>query len=256
MKYCSIICTHYSLADDSGETRLGVKMTSDMREEAEEKGFKMEDYTRSKLLKIHMKTLLENTDYPYELIVVDNGGNPDDTDFLLDLTRKKKITTLIRNADNMLFGYGRNQALAMATGNYICIMDNDLEFQKGWLTACVGLLERYSDRKLIATPYLSPDKDNDKYNLPNIDGNRMNGGCGSNCMIMTPETLKDVGQFRYSQVAGTYWHRTLSKRGYSIIMPPKDMIFHTGCFGGLNFHKKVRVIKTLSNGEEAIFHDY
>jgi len=241
---------HYSLADDYGELRLGKKMTDGMKERLEKQGFKMEDYTRSKLMKIAIKTLIENTDYPYELIVVDNGGNPDDTDFLLDLVRKKKITTLIRNADNMLFGYGRNQTIPMATGDYICIMDNDLKFQKGWLTECVGLLEKHSDRKLIATPYLSPEKDNAKYNLPSPEGSRMNSACGSNCMVMTPETLKDVGMFRYDGVAGTYWHRSLSKKGYSIILPPKDMVFHTGCFGGINFYKKIKVFKTLSNKTE------
>ena len=246
---------HYSLADDHGETRLGVKMTDGMKERLEEKGFKIKDYTRSKLMRHTMRTLLENTEYPYELIVVDNGGNPDDTDYLLWLTRQKKITTLIRNADNMLFGYGRNQAIPMATGDYICIMDNDLRFDKGWLRTCVGLLEKHSDRKLIASPYLSPEKDNPKYNLPSPKEYRLNSACGSNCMVMTPETLKDVGMFRYEGVAGTYWHRALSKKRYSIILPKKDMIFHTGCFGGINFHKKMRVVKTLSNGKEAIFHE-
>jgi len=245
--------THYSLADDYGETRLGIKMTDGMRERLEKQGFKMEDYTRSKLMRHTIRTLLKNTDYPYELIVVDNGGNPDDTDFLLDLTRKKKITTLIRNADNMLFGYGRNQAIPMATGDYICIMDNDLRFNKGWLTACINLLEKYPDEKLIASPYLSPEKDNNKYNIPSPKGSRKNSACGSNCMIMTPETLKDVGMFKYNSVAGTYWHRALSKKGYSIILPPEDMIFHTGCFGGINFHKPMKVAKTLSNGTEVIF---
>ena len=115
----------------------------------------------------------------------------------------------------------------------------------------MGLLEKHSDRKLIASPYLSPDKDNPKYNLPSLDDNsRLNSACGSNCMIMTPETLKDVGMFRYEGVAGTYWHRELSKKGYSIILPPKDMVFHTGCFGGINFYKKMRVFKTLSNKTE------
>ena len=241
---------HYSLADDHGETRLGIKMTDGMKERLEEKGFKIKDYTRSKLMRHTMRTLLENTEYPYELIVVDNGGNPDDTDYLLGLTRQKKITTLIRNADNMLFGYGRNQAIPMATGDYICIMDNDLRFDKGWLRTCVGLLEKHSDRKLIASPYLSPEKDNPKYNLPSPKEYRLNSACGSNCMVMTPETLKDVGMFRYEGVAGTYWHRELSKKGYSIILPPEDMIFHTGCFGGINFHKAMKVAKTLSNGKK------
>ena len=247
---------HYGLADDYGETRLGVKMTDGMRNRLEKQGFSMENYTRSKLMKAHMRTLLENTEYPYELIVVDNGGNPDDTDYFLELVRQKKITTLIRNADNMLFGYGRNQALPMATGDYICIMDNDLKFEKGWLRTCVELLEKHSDRRLIASPYLSPEKDNTKHNLPSPDGeSRLNSACGSNCMIMTPEVLKDVGIFKIDQVAGTYWHRALSKKRYSIILPKKDMIFHTGCFGGINFHKKMRVVKTLSNGKEAIFHE-
>ena len=83
-KYASIILVHYSLVDDYG----GKKAWADQD-------------TRSEMLKQSISSIVENTSYPAELIVMDNGGNPDDSDYLLDLARKGVINTYVRYSDNM-----------------------------------------------------------------------------------------------------------------------------------------------------------
>jgi len=255
MKYASIIMVHYSLADDFGETRMGFRASPARIASLKKSGFDMKDYTRSNLLKWTLESLIKNTVYPYELIVIDNGGKPDDTDYLLGLLREGKITTLIRNRDNMCFGYGRNQGLGMATGDYVCIIDNDISFEKNWLKTCVELLEKYPDKKLISSPYITPDKLQQRYILPNLDGNRVNSSCGSNCMVMTRKTMDDIGEFQYGEIAGTFWHRNMSKLGYSVIVPPKDMVIHTGCMGGFNYKKRMKVFKTLSDNTKIMLYE-
>ena len=112
----SIIICHYSLVDDFGGGRA-----------------LLEDKTRSEMLRETMFSLIENTDYPADIIVIDNGGKPDDSDFLLELTRLGKINTYVRNKNNMYFGFAWNQGAKLATSDYLCFTCNDIHFGKSWL---------------------------------------------------------------------------------------------------------------------------
>mgnify|MGYP001586065104 FL=1 len=91
----------------------------------------MNDF-RSAVMRESIKTLIE-TAPEAEIIVVDNGGNLSDSIHLLSLAEEKKIACYIRNRNNMSFGFARNQGLDMATGEYICIADNDIFYKPGWL---------------------------------------------------------------------------------------------------------------------------
>ena len=253
MKYASIIMVHYAKADDFGEKKLGFKTSHSQKERLESMGVDLKNYTRSKLLREHMDSLTKRTKYPHELIIVDNGGSPDDSDYLVDFVRKGLANIYIRNRDNMCFGYARNQALKLATGDYIVIMDNDLSFHEGWLTKCIELLEKYPDRKFIATPYITPDNDTEKYRRGEIDGNRLNASAGSNCLVMKRETMEELGEFQYNTTAGSVWQRHMIKNGYLIIMPPKDMAEHLGALGGMQLVEPVKVYKTLSEGTKINF---
>ena len=244
---------HYAKADDFGEPRLGFKVSHSIKKMLEDLGLDLKIYTRSNLLIEHMDSLIKQTKYPHELIIVDNGGNPDDSDYLVDFVRRGLANIYIRNKDNMCFGYARNQALKLATGDYIVIMDNDLHFKGKWLTKCIELLEKYPDRKFIATPYVTPDKDNEKHMRGKIDGNRLNVSAGSNCLVMKRETMEELGYFPYGTTAGSVWQKHMIKSGYLIIMPPKDMIEHLGALGGMQLLMPVQVFKTLSDGTKIHF---
>ena len=85
MKHVSIIVCHYSRIDDFGEKAAGKNPQK-----------------RSDLLRKCIESLIQNTDYPAELIVMDNGGNPDDSDYLLSKAREGKLTH-VRFPQNMNF---------------------------------------------------------------------------------------------------------------------------------------------------------
>ena len=61
-----------------------------------------------------------------EIIVVDNGEYLPDSEWLLKQTHEGRIASYVRNRKNMHFGFGRNQGLRMASGDYIVICDNDI----------------------------------------------------------------------------------------------------------------------------------
>src|SRR3990167_8331850 len=69
-----------------------------------------------------------------EIIVIDNGGNKQDSELLLNLNESGAIACYIRNRKNMHFGFARNQGLkiaSIASGEYIVISDNDILFKQG-----------------------------------------------------------------------------------------------------------------------------
>lgn len=84
--YVSMIIVHYSKVDDFGEIKASDNLP-----------------TRSELMKMCLESIEKNTDFPVELIVIDNGGNPDDSDYLLSKVRSGLINTYIRNKENMHF---------------------------------------------------------------------------------------------------------------------------------------------------------
>jgi glycosyltransferase involved in cell wall biosynthesis len=232
MQHVSIIITHYSLYDDHGEER------------------RYGGPPRSDMLYVTMGTLSKYTDYPAEIIVVDNGGDKDDSNYLLDLNRSGVINTYIRNKNNMNFGWGWNQAAKLATGDYLCFTCNDLQFKENWLSQTIKPLLNHPEKKLIATPLVTPDKNAPKWQRGELDGYRLNAFAGSNCMLMHKSVYQTVGEFSTSTVAGTLWHRTMHKMGYLVVAPPEDLAIHLGQNGGVNFYRNIKVKKILLNGEE------
>ena len=123
MKFASIIITHWAMNDE-----------------------------RSDVMVKSIASLNEVIKYPYELIVVDNGGSEEDSEFFNSLVNHGRISTYIRNSNNRHFGYARNQGIAVAQGDYIAIIDNDILHKKDWLTDCIKVLEDNPNEKIYATP--------------------------------------------------------------------------------------------------------
>lgn len=234
-KYASIILVHYSLVDDYG----GKKAWADQD-------------TRSEMLKQSISSIVENTSYPAELIVMDNGGNPDDSDYLLDLARKGVINTYVRYSDNMQYAFAHNQGAKLATGDYLVFTCNDVSVKKDWLKECIRLLEQNNDRRLVATP-LIVSHIHPKYNKEKIGDDRINPFAGSNCMIMDRRTWADLGELHVYSDFGNQWFLDKVRKGYKSIAPPEDLAIHLANHRGLNWRQKVKIVKTLLNKEEINF---
>jgi len=97
---------------------------------------------RCKLARESFESLYESVKHlPVEMIVVDNGGDLEISNYFLKLANENKISHYIRNSNNLWFGYARNQGLKISTGNYICVADNDLTFLPGWLDECLDMFK-------------------------------------------------------------------------------------------------------------------
>jgi len=68
-------------------------------------------------------------EYPTQLIFVDNGSSDGTREFLAE----QRDVHLIANTQNVGAPAARNQALAVATGDYVAFMDNDVFVSERWL---------------------------------------------------------------------------------------------------------------------------
>lgn len=236
MKHASIVIVHYSKPDDFGGKRA-VLATK----------------TRSQLLRDSLTSLFESLDYPTEVIVMDNGGNPDDTEYLTNLVREGKVDTLVRYKNNMNFAFAWNQGFRISTGDFVCFTCNDIYYEKGWLSECIKLMEKYSDRKLISAPFITRDKDNKSYNKEVLEDARINSLAGSTCFIIRPEDFKEIGEVAHHRVGGSIWHRRMCKKGYQVIVPLQNKGNHMGHRAGTDFTQHVEIERVLLSGDKVNF---
>src|SRR3972149_6170603 len=109
MNHVSIVVCHYGKIDDFGELAAGKNPPK-----------------RSDLLRTCVESIIHNTNYPAELIVMDNGGDPDDSEYLLGKAREGKLTH-VRFPQNLHFAMAWNQGAKLATGGHLAFLCNDIE---------------------------------------------------------------------------------------------------------------------------------
>lgn len=102
------------------------------------------------------------TDVEYELIVIDNGSDPETIEYLSGQGDLK----LIANRENLGFAGGCNQGIQAASGKYIMLLNNDTIVTEKWLYHMVQFLEEHEEaamtgpltnatvgKQMIAVPY-------------------------------------------------------------------------------------------------------
>jgi len=100
-------------------------------------------WNQLKATKICLKSLFENTNFPYRLIIIDNGSEKKTKEFLEDFVkqnREQKIE-LYRNEENEGFVKAVNRGMKAGNAEYICILNNDTIVTNGWLSEMVSIGE-------------------------------------------------------------------------------------------------------------------
>ena len=220
------------------------------------------DKKRADIFKESIQSLLETTkDLPVEIIIVDNGGDAHTSGYIDGLLLGGAVQMVIHNANNMHFGFARNQGIILSNGNYIVSADNDILYEEGWLEACWEALEAYPTKKVYATPIQYPRAVNGKlhkrYDLGDIlvgdDHYHLNTRAGSNCFVIRKRDLMNIGLFKHHRVVGTVWTDNANNKGYSAIVTPNDMVVDLGLRNGYNLKQPLPIKRTLRNGEEVFF---
>jgi len=101
-------------------------------------------------LKNCLKGLEQNTDYPYEVIIVDTGTTDPDALEILHTTYHRVIR------DKFHFSKNNNAAVKLAHFKYILFLNNDTIPLKGWLSEMVKHIQR-SDVGIVGSRLLYSD---------------------------------------------------------------------------------------------------
>src|SRR6185436_3366035 len=91
---------------------------------------------------------LQSDYFNFEIIILDNGSKHKEAEKLeKEFVMNKKINKtikVIKNKMNVGYAAGMNIALTYATGDYVMIVNNDMEFEKDCIKELSGGLTKYS----------------------------------------------------------------------------------------------------------------
>lgn len=108
------------------------------------------------LLKKCLGSIYQNQgDLALEIFVVDNASNDGTPEMVKNEFPKVK---LIANNKNLGFARANNQAIKLATGDYVLFLNPDTEIFVGTLQKSVDFINSHSDCGILGAQILNPDK--------------------------------------------------------------------------------------------------
>ncbi len=98
-----------------------------------------------------VESLIKNTEFPFRLIIIDNGSRKKTKAYLESLKSDGRLEgyILIRNEENLGYTRATNQGMEIADGEYICLLNNDTIMTKGWLKEMVRVAELSPDIGIV-----------------------------------------------------------------------------------------------------------
>ncbi|GAB4480731.1 MAG: hypothetical protein Kow0088_22500 [Anaerolineales bacterium] len=107
------------------------------------------------VLKVCLGSILQNTDLSYDLLVFDNASCPEARQYLRELHEQGKIQFLWLSDKNIGKAGAWNIIFSGAPGEIIAYADSDVYFYPGWLSALVGVLEKFPNVGMVTGMPLS-----------------------------------------------------------------------------------------------------
>ena len=163
-------------------------------------------YQRPKWLNDTLFSLCDNTNYPFELIINDDGSV--DNDSVLHGWRNS--ATIITNPNGWNEGVGRsiNKCFKIATGDILIKVDTDLQFVQGWLETVVDLFddEEHARLGLLGLCHYYHDPVDMRKTLINeLDDYDVHTHILGSCFALKREVYEEFGISSYSESFAEDW---------------------------------------------------
>lgn len=102
-------------------------------------------YNQLAFTKLCVESVLEYTDSPFELILVDNGSTDGTGAYFQELAAQDSRVRPVLNSKNRGFAAGCNQGVVLAKGEYVLFLNNDTVVSPGWLGRMIAHFDRQAD---------------------------------------------------------------------------------------------------------------
>jgi hypothetical protein len=124
------------------------------------------------ILKICIRSVRENTDVPFDLMIFDNASCEEVREYLVDVQSHNLIQYLILSDQNISKLGAWNVILAGAPGELIAYSDSDVLFLPRWLECSLDVLKAFPEAGMVtAQPAWGQDPEVDSATLAGIENN-------------------------------------------------------------------------------------
>ncbi len=115
-------------------------------------------YNQWELTEACLESIQDWTPGPYEVIIIDNGSQEDIAEQYVRWRNERPSwhkyhpqinRTLTHNPTNLGYPAAVNQGIALATGDTICLLNNDTEPGEGWLAAMLRVLDEHPEVGIV-----------------------------------------------------------------------------------------------------------
>ena len=189
-----------------------------------------------------VKSIVENTKYPFRLILIDNGSAQKTQIYLRSLLNQPNPEVrLIRNEENLGFVKAVNQGLKASDAPYICVMNNDTVAADGWLAEMIDVADSNQAIGLI-----NPSSNNLGQNPPATDSAAIKkfaeglrkfkghyielGAALGFCMLIKRDVFKKLGYFDEAYGIGNFEDTDYSRKavssGYLCVRAKASYVYH------------------------------
>jgi len=130
-------------------------------------------YNTKQILKNCLDSIFENTrKISFELIVVDNASTDGTVGFLKELAKNKTSLNLILNTSNLGFAKANNQAIKLAKGKRVLLLNSDTIINEGVIGQLTDQSMKFNDEAILAPRLLNTDGSVQPscYHFPTITG--------------------------------------------------------------------------------------
>lgn len=207
-----------------------------------------------------LSSVLKTNYDDFDVIFFDNGSTDNSVEYVQKMLGKNTKLKIVKNSKNLGFAQGNNLAITHASGDYIVLLNSDVEVENNWLLELVKVMENDPtigiaqskildfDRIHIQTVGNLLDASLDTYLIGHnqIDNGQYDKICeityASGATLITRRSLIekiglfDSNYFFYHDDCDLGWRARIA--GYRVVFVPSSIVYHRGEATSSLFFKK------------------